>query len=184
MTPASGAPADDAWADIAAIRSGSVSTGIRVVSIQAGSRSASSMSSAFAGCDDRLGVQPLLTAAQRQRDARGRQAWTACYSPVRCSTCTSAARSAAAAPDTAALTARAPCEPPVTISTGRRVGPNRCRAGRSPHGRSAGPPAGGEVGRPGHVAAGAHHDLGPDAVEHLQYRFQCGDNFVWVGSTM
>jgi hypothetical protein len=46
------------------------------------------------------------------------------------------------------------------------------------------PPAGGEVGRPGHVAAEAHHDLGPDAIEHLQYRFQCGDNFVWAGSAM
>jgi hypothetical protein len=33
MTSGSGAPAADAWADIAAIRSGSVSTGIRVVSI-------------------------------------------------------------------------------------------------------------------------------------------------------
>jgi hypothetical protein len=27
-------------------------------------------------------------------------------------------------------------------------------------------PAGGEVGRPGHVAAEAHHDLGPHMVEH------------------
>ena len=35
-----------------------------------------------------------------------------------CSTCTPAARSGAAAPDTAQLIARAPCEPPVTSSTG------------------------------------------------------------------
>jgi len=28
------------------------------------------------------------------------------------------------------------------------------------------PLAGGEIGRPGHVAAEAHHDLGPHAVEH------------------
>jgi len=35
-----------------------------------------------------------------------------------CSTCTPAARSAPDAPSTAELIARAPCEPPVTISTG------------------------------------------------------------------
>jgi hypothetical protein len=31
-------------------------------------------------------------------------------------------------------------------------------------------PAGGEVGRHGHVAAEAHHDLGPHAVEHCPGR--------------
>src|SRR5262245_50925704 len=57
-----------------------------------------------------------------------------------CSTCTPVARSAAEAPDTAALIARAPCEPPVTISTGpsgRKL--NRCRAASRSAGRAVTP---------------------------------------------
>ena len=72
-----------------------------------------------------------------------------------CSTCTPAARSAAAAPDTAALIARAPCEPPVTSSTGpsgRR--PNRCRAAPRSAGRSS-PVIAGRSGIPMAVAWGS-----------------------------
>jgi hypothetical protein len=74
MTSASGAPAAEERADIAAIRSGSVSTGIRGVTIQAGSRPSFVDEQCPARRDGRLGVQPLLTAAQRQWDVRGRQA--------------------------------------------------------------------------------------------------------------
>ena len=73
-TSASGAPAADARADIAAIRPGSVSTGIRVASIQAGIEVGVVDEQCPAGRDGGLRIQPLLTAAQRERDVRGWQA--------------------------------------------------------------------------------------------------------------
>jgi hypothetical protein len=69
-----------------------------------------------------------------------------------CSTCTPASRSTAAAPDTAGLIAWAPCEPPVTISTGPSGrSPNRCRAAPRSAGRLS-PVIAGRSGMPMAVA--------------------------------
>jgi hypothetical protein len=67
-------PATDARADMTAIRPGSVSTEIRVVPIQAGVEADVIDEQCPSGGDDRIGVVPLLAAAQRQRDVRGQQA--------------------------------------------------------------------------------------------------------------
>ena len=216
-----------------------------------------------AGRDHRLGVEPLLAVADRQRHVDRRQAdrgqlgaghaprgtapgrpprrpgpsgpGTAahvgglpggsvrrrhrrCAGPAACSTWTPAAASARRRPRTAALSRRAPCEPPETSSVGRSGSqPERgpalaARAARSrvaidrrsgmPDGpgaaqrhavgggghhvtvsrapsRLASPgrgvrlvhhdrhaaPAGGEVGRRGHVAAEADHHVGLDPLQ-------------------
>ena len=140
-TPASGASAADAWADIAAIRPGSVSTGISVARSRPGRGRrrrravpppATTTGKPLPGCVAQRGsIEPGDPRSQREPDGGG-----------------------VSQPDT-------------------RRGLERVRRhpGRQPVGH-AGPgvrlvdddrqalPAGGEVGRHGHVAADAHDDLG------------------------